>query len=73
MIRMSLPALICALAVAGCASGGTKYACPGYPSRPLCMPPSDIYRLSEGPGPPPASEVRPPLLETERGLPAGSG
>ena len=73
MIRASLSALLCALVLAGCAGSGSKYACPGYPSRPLCLPPSDVYRLSEGAGPPPASEVRPSLLETERGLAAGSG
>ena len=73
MIRFSLSALLCALVLAGCAGSGSKYACPGYPSRPLCLAPSDVYRLSEGAGPPPASEVRPSLRGSERGLAAGSG
>jgi hypothetical protein len=73
MNRSSLSALLCALLIAGCAGSGSRYACPGYPSRPLCVAPSDVYRLSEDAGPPPSSEFRPSLLETERGLAAGSG
>ena len=73
MIRACAPLLLSAVLVGGCAGGNTTYACPGYPSQPLCLPPSDIYRLSDGVGSPPASSPRPSLIETESGLAAGSG
>ena len=73
MIRAVSGALVCAALIGGCAGATTKYACPGYPSRPLCLPSSDIYRLSDGLGPPPAAEVRPSLIATPSGHAAGSG
>jgi hypothetical protein len=43
------------LASAGCTGfGNREFACPGYPGKPLCLPTSAIYRLSDGSGPPPA-------------------
>jgi hypothetical protein len=45
-------------AVLGSAScsgfGNREFACPGYPGKPLCLPTSEIYRLTDGSGPPPA-------------------
>lgn len=32
----------------GCATGNPEYACPGYPGKRLCLPPSAVYSLSEG-------------------------
>lgn len=72
MIRLGVVAALCVLGIAGCGGKDTKYACSGYPGRPLCLPPSDVYRLSEGFGPPPASEVRPSLIGSGRDLAAGS-
>lgn len=58
---LALPVALCAIVSAGgCAfDGNDKFACPGYPGQPLCLPPSAIYRLSEGAGPPPAAMQRP--------------
>lgn len=43
------------IAVAGCTGfGNREFACPGYPGKPLCLPTSAIYRLTDGSGPPPA-------------------
>ena len=48
----------------GCATlGEGEFACPGYPGRPLCLPTSAIYRLTNGSGPPPAELPRPPPVE----------
>ncbi|WP_295443018.1 conjugal transfer protein TraV [uncultured Thiodictyon sp.] len=51
-------------ALPGCASDNAQFACPGFPSRPLCLPTSEIYRLTDGAGPPPASERRPSVTTT---------
>ena len=67
------PLLLCAALLGGCASGNPEYACPGYPGKPLCLPPSAVYSLSDGAGPPPASVARALPIETESGLAAGSG
>ena len=48
-----------ATALTGCAGGSTHYACAGYPSKPLCLPPSAIYALTQGAGPAPTAEPRP--------------
>ena len=51
----------------GCATlGEGEFACPGYPGRPLCLPTSAIYRLTNGSGPPPAELPRPPPVERGR-------
>jgi hypothetical protein len=43
------------LALSGCTGfGNREFACPGYPGKPLCLPTSAIYRLTDGSGPPPA-------------------
>ena len=48
----------------GCATlGEGEFACPGYPGRPLCLPTSAIYRLTNGSGPPPAELPRPPPVD----------
>ena len=53
--------------LAGCATlGEGEFACPGYPGRPLCLPTSAIYRLTNGSGPPPAELPRPPSVEHAR-------
>ena len=45
-----------AAAVSGCAGMGDRdFACPGHPGKPLCLPTSEIYRLTDGGGPPPAT------------------
>ena len=52
------------LGLAGCATlGEGEFACPGYPGRPLCLPTSAIYRLTNGSGPPPAELPRPPRAD----------
>ena len=56
--------LLVPLGLAGCATlGQGEFACPGYPGRPLCLPTSAIYRLTNGSGPPPAELPRPPPVE----------
>jgi len=59
--------LMTPLSLAGCATlGEGEFACPGYPGRPLCLPTSAIYRLTNGSGPPPAELPRPPPVEHGR-------
>ena len=59
--------LLAPLSLAGCATlGEGEFACPGYPGRPLCLPTSAIYRLTNGSGPPPAELPRPPPVEHGR-------
>ena len=56
--------LLAPLSLAGCATlGEGEFACPGYPGRPLCLPTSEIYRLTNGSGPPPAELPRPPPVD----------
>ncbi len=56
--------LMAALSLAGCATlGEGEFACPGYPGRPLCLPTSEIYRLTNGSGLPPAELPRPPPVD----------
>jgi hypothetical protein len=51
--------------IAGCAGGlGSKrYGCSGLPSHPLCLSTSEVYELTNQPGPPPAERA----LTKERG------
>jgi hypothetical protein len=59
--------LLAPLSLPGCATlGEGEFACPGYPGRPLCLPTSEIYRLTNGSGPPPADLPRPPPVEHGR-------
>jgi hypothetical protein len=56
--------LLAPLILSGCATlGEGEFACPGYPGRPLCLPTSAIYRLTNGSGPPPAELPRPPPVD----------
>jgi len=56
--------LMAPLSLAGCATlGEGEFACPGYPGRPLCLPTSEIYRLTNGSGLPPAELPRPPPVD----------
>jgi hypothetical protein len=62
--------IACAMAaLASCASDNTRYACAGYPSQPLCLPPSAIYALTQGAGPAPTAQPRPSTV----GAPARTG
>ncbi|TVQ85910.1 MAG: conjugal transfer protein TraV [Chromatiaceae bacterium] len=67
------------LGLSGCAGGLTglgaasRYSCPGMPSQPLCQSVVAIYALTDGAGPPPATERRPRLIRHEYPFPAGSG
>jgi hypothetical protein len=39
--------VLTAVALAGCAGlGKSEFACPGYPSEPLCLSTAEVYRLS---------------------------
>lgn len=70
MIRPGL--LIAAvLALSACAGTKSEYACPGLPSQPLCLSTWEVYRLSDGDGPPPAAERRPSLVAPPAGTTAG--
>jgi hypothetical protein len=51
-----------AFALSACAGGNAKYGCPGLPDQPMCLPPSAIYALTEGQGPPPTAQRRPSTL-----------
>ena len=55
MTRRALSAIAAlALTLGGCAIGSSDFACPGYPGKPLCLPTSEIYRLTNGSGLAPA-------------------
>ena len=54
------------LAVSACTGGNATYGCPGLPGQPLCLPPSSIYALTAGQGPPPAAQRRPSTLRSAR-------
>lgn len=72
MIR---PTVIAAALVTltACAGTSSEYACPGMPSQPLCLRTTEIYRLTDGSGPPPASVHQPTMSVTEYPPAAGSG
>jgi hypothetical protein len=47
----------------GCAGIGKQdFACPGYPSKPLCLSTSEVYRLTDGYALP-QTAVRPRLID----------
>jgi hypothetical protein len=58
-------ALVFLVGLSGCAGGlGSKrYGCSGLPSHPLCLSTSEVYELTNQPGPPPAERA----LTKERG------
>jgi hypothetical protein len=72
MIRRLLPIPL-VLALSACAGAKSEYACPGLPSQPLCLSTWEVYRLSDGDGPPPAAERRPSLMATPMGPAPGAG
>jgi hypothetical protein len=66
------PTALAMAALAGCAGDNARYACAGYPSAPLCLPPSAIYSLTEGQGPSPAAQPRPGELDGAVGRATGA-
>ena len=53
--------------LAGCAGIGKQdFACPGYPSKPLCLSTSEVYRLTDGSALPQATVRRPPMDDAPR-------
>ena len=53
--------------LSGCAGIGKQdFACPGYPSKPLCMSTSEVYRLTDGYALPQATVRRPPITDAPR-------
>jgi hypothetical protein len=64
-----VPTLILLLTgtLSGCAGIGKQdFACPGYPSKPLCMSTSEVYRLTDGLALPQAAVKRPPIVAAPR-------
>jgi hypothetical protein len=54
--------LLVTVTLSGCAGIGKQdFACPGYPSKPLCMSTSEVYRLTDGDALPQAVVKRPPI------------
>jgi hypothetical protein len=42
-------ALVLSVTLQGCAGlGEGDFACPGYPSKPLCLSTAEVYRLTDG-------------------------
>ena len=53
--------------LSGCAGIGKQdFACPGYPSKPLCMSTSEVYRLTEGYAFPQTPAKRPAIEDAPR-------
>jgi hypothetical protein len=53
--------------LSGCAGIGKQdFSCPGYPSKPLCMSTSEVYRLTDGYALPQAAVKRPPIDDALR-------
>jgi len=51
----------------GCVGIGKQdFACPGYPSKPLCLSTSEVYRLTDGHALPQAAVKRPPIDDAPR-------
>jgi hypothetical protein len=46
--------------------GKQDFACPGYPSKPLCMSTSEVYRLTDGSALPQATVRRLPIDDAPR-------
>jgi hypothetical protein len=62
--------LTMALPLAGCATlGESEFACPGLPSRPLCLSTSALYQLTNDSAVPPAAVLPAPRAPE----PAGQG
>ncbi|WP_200250175.1 conjugal transfer protein TraV [Thiococcus pfennigii] len=64
----ALPLVLALTAIlSGCAGIGKQdFACPGYPSKPLCLSTSEVYWLTDGDALPQAT-VRPrPIAATPR-------
>jgi hypothetical protein len=69
MSTTHVPTLILLLTgiFSGCAGIGKQdFACPGYPSKPLCMSTSEVYRLTDGSALPQAAVKQPPITDTPR-------
>jgi len=59
--------LILTGSLAGCAGIGKQdFSCPGYPSKPLCMSTSEVYRLTDGHAQPQGAVTRPPIEDAPR-------
>jgi len=59
--------LILTDALSGCAGIGKQdFACPGYPSKPLCLSTSEVYRMTDGSALPQAAVRRPPIDDAPR-------
>ena len=64
-----VPTLILLLTgtLCGCAGIGKQdFSCPGYPSKPLCMSTSEVYRLTDGHAQPQGGVKRPPIEDAPR-------
>jgi len=60
-------ALLLTGTLSGCAGIGKQdFACPGYPSKPLCMSTSEVYRLTDGYALPQSTVRRPPIVDAPR-------
>ncbi len=70
MPRLAL--ILIALVLSACAEN-TKYACPGMPDKPMCLPPSEVYAITDGQGPSPAAARRPSTLTTRWQVPCCGG
>jgi len=59
--------LILTGSLSGCAGIGKQdFSCPGYPSKPLCMSTSEVYRLTDGSARSQAAVKRPPIEDAPR-------
>ena len=66
-LRAMTWAMPLALTLAGCAGVGKQdFACPGYPGKPLCLSASEVYRLTDGDGLPPARSAPPRRIGAPR-------
>jgi len=65
--RALMLALLLTGTLSGCAGIGKQdFACPGYPSKPLCMSTSEVYRLTDGYALPQSTVRRPPIVDAPR-------
>ena len=66
-IHVPILILLVAGTLPGCAGIGKQdFACPGYPSKPLCMSTSEVYRLTDGSALPQAAVRRPSIDDAPR-------
>jgi len=57
-----VPLLLATCALTGCAGlGKSEFACPGYPSEPLCLSTAEVYRVSL------SGEIPRPLVPSKAG------